>query len=161
MASSLSTDTPKCPTAILPTILLVEDSANDVELTLRAFKANQLANDIVVARDGAEALDYLHRKDAYADRTEGNPALVVLDLHMPRVDGLEVLRCIKGDPNLRTIPVVILTSSREDRDLIESYGLGVNAYVIKPVDFSDFIEAVKILGRFWALVEQPPGVTLP
>jgi CheY-like chemotaxis protein len=138
------------------TILLAEDNANDVELTLTALNENHLANEIVVVRDGVEALDYLYRRNAYAGRPAGNPGLVLLDLKMPRVDGLEVLRTIKSDPNLKTIPVVALTSSRHEQDLIASYDLGVNAYVVKPVDFHEFIEAVKLLGGFWAIVQPPP-----
>jgi two-component system response regulator len=140
----------------IKTILIAEDNANDVELTLTALKENRLANAVVVAGDGAEALDYLYRRNAYATRTSPNPVLMLLDLKMPKVDGLEVLRAVKSDPALRTIPVVMLTSSREEGDLIESYNLGVNAYVVKPVDFVEFINAVKLLGGFWAIVNEPP-----
>jgi CheY-like chemotaxis protein len=138
------------------TILLAEDNANDVELTIEALTENRLANDIIVTRDGAEALDYLYRRNEYRSRVGGNPALVLLDLKMPKVDGLEVLRQIKQDPALRKIPVVMLTSSREEQDLVRSYELGVNAYVVKPVDFPAFVEAVKLLGGFWAIVNEPP-----
>jgi CheY-like chemotaxis protein len=138
------------------TILIAEDSTHDVELTLTALKENRLANAVVVARDGAEALDYLYRRNAYANRTTPNPVLMLLDLKMPKVDGLEVLRTVKSDPELRTIPTVMLTSSREEGDLIESYQLGVNAYVVKPVDFVEFVNAVKLLGGFWALINEPP-----
>jgi len=140
------------------TILLAEDNANDVELTIEALTANRLANDIVVTRDGAEALDYLYRRNAHGGRVGGNPALVLLDLKMPKVDGLEVLRQIRADPALRTIPVVMLTSSREEQDVVRSYNLGVNAYVVKPVEFLGFVDAVKSLGGFWAVVNEPPPV---
>ena len=140
-------------------ILLAEDSDNDAELTIAALDANRLANEVVVVRDGAEALDYLYSRGAFAERTGGNPALFLLDLKMPKVDGLEVLRVIKNDPQLRTIPVVMLTSSREERDLMRSYELGVNSYVVKPVDFSEFMDAVRQIGGYWAIVnEQPPEV---
>ncbi|PYR75567.1 MAG: two-component system response regulator [Acidobacteria bacterium] len=145
--------------ADLRRILLAEDSANDVELTIAALGDHGLVNHIDVVRDGAEALDYLYRRDAYAGRTPGNPAVLLLDLKMPRVDGLEVLRQIKGDQRLRTIPVVMLTSSREEGDLIRSYELGANAYVVKPVEFGDFMSAVRQVGGFWAVVnEAPPRV---
>jgi CheY-like chemotaxis protein len=142
----------------LKRILLAEDNEHDVELTLNALSENRLANEVVVVRDGAEALDYLYRRGPYSGREEGNPVVVLLDLKMPKVDGLEVLRQIKGDQNLRQIPVVMLTSSREESDLIESYRLGVNAYVVKPVEFSGFVQAVGELGVFWAMInEAPPG----
>ena len=145
--------------ADLRRILLAEDSANDVELTIAALGDHGLVNQIDVVRDGAEALDYLYRRDAYAGRTPGNPAVLLLDLKMPRVDGLEVLRQIKGDQRLKTIPVVMLTSSREEGDLIRSYELGANAYVVKPVEFGDFMSAVRQVGGFWAVVnEAPPRV---
>ncbi len=140
----------------LRTILVAEDNANDMELTLEALRENRLANDIVVVRDGAEALDYLFKRHQYASRPGGNPAVILLDLKMPKVDGIEVLREIKSHPQLKTIPVVALTSSREESDLVRSYNLGVNAYVVKPVSFNEFIEAVKMLGGFWAVVNQPP-----
>jgi CheY-like chemotaxis protein len=142
---------------VVHSILLVEDNANDVELTLAALRSNHVANDVVVARDGAEALDYLYRRHSFAGRPAGNPGLILLDLKMPKVDGLEVLRQVKADAELKTIPVVMLTSSREEQDLVRSYGLGVNAYVVKPVAFSDFMEAVKALGQFWAVINQPPS----
>jgi CheY-like chemotaxis protein len=147
---------PTNPVAELKRILLAEDSANDVELTLAALEQHHLANEIVVVRDGAEALDYLYARGAHAGRNSGNPALLVLDLKMPRVDGLDVLRIIKADAALKTIPVVMLTSSREEQDLIASYELGVNSYVVKPVDFAEFIEAVRQIGVFWAIVNEPP-----
>jgi CheY-like chemotaxis protein len=142
----------------LKRILLAEDNANDVELTLAALRANRLANEVIVVRDGAEALDYLHRRGAYADRPPALPALMLLDLKMPKVDGLEVLRLVKNDPELRMLPVVVLTSSREEQDLVRSYDRGVNAYVVKPVDFTAFMDAVKLLGGFWALLNEPPPV---
>jgi CheY-like chemotaxis protein len=142
--------------ATLRRILLAEDSANDVELTLAALNEHRLANQVDVVRDGAEALDYLYRRGAYAERPVGNPALLLLDLKMPRVSGLEVLSAIKQDPSLQTMPVVMLTSSREEGDLVRSYELGVNAYVVKPVEFGDFMTAVSRLGGFWALVNEAP-----
>ena len=138
------------------TILLVEDNANDVELTLNAFREHHLFNEIVVLRDGAQALDYLYKRNAYEARPYGNPALILLDLKMPKVDGLEVLRAIKSDAGLKMIPVVVLTSSRQEHDLLRSYNLGVNAYVVKPVDFREFVDAVRALGGFWAVVNEPP-----
>jgi CheY-like chemotaxis protein len=142
----------------LKRILLAEDNEHDVELTLSALSENRLANEVVIARDGAEALDYLYRRGAFRLREEGNPVVVLLDLKMPKVDGLEVLRQIKEDDSLRQIPVVMLTSSREENDLVESYRLGVNAYVVKPVEFSRFVQAVRELGVFWAVInEAPPG----
>jgi CheY-like chemotaxis protein len=137
-------------------ILLAEDNANDIELTMTALRDNHVANEVTVVRDGAEALDYLFKRNAYANRTGGNPAVLLLDLKMPKVDGIEVLRQVKGDPQLRTIPVVVLTSSREEQDLVRTYDLGVNAYVVKPVDFLEFVDAVKLLGGFWAVVNEPP-----
>jgi CheY-like chemotaxis protein len=142
--------------ADLKHILLAEDNANDLELTLAALRENRVVNEVIVTRDGAEALDYLYRRNKYTDRPTGRPALVLLDLKMPKVDGIEVLRQIKSDPALKTIPVVILTSSREEQDLVRSYNLGVNAYVVKPVDFHEFIDAVKLLGGFWAVVNETP-----
>lgn len=146
--------------ALVKRILLVEDSEQDVELTLAALEEFHLANEVDVAHDGAEALDYLHRRGAFAERPLGQPVVVLLDLKMPKVDGLEVLRQMKSDPLLKNIPVVMLTSSREEQDLIRSYALGVNAYVVKPVDFQQFIQSVKQLGCFWAVVNEPPPVTI-
>jgi CheY-like chemotaxis protein len=143
----------------LKRVLLVEDSARDVELTLAALGESRFANEVVVARDGAEALDWLHRRGAHAGRPPGVPAVVLLDLKMPRVDGLEVLRQMRDDATLRAIPVVMLTSSREERDLVESYRLGVNAYVVKPVAFDAFIHAVRTLGLFWAVLNETPPDT--
>jgi two-component system, response regulator len=137
-------------------ILLAEDSAQDAELTLEALGEHNLSNSVDVARDGAEALDYLFRRGAHAARQNGNPVLILLDLKMPRVDGLEVLRAVKADPRLRTIPVVVLTSSRAEQDVVRSYELGVNAYVVKPVQFDKFVAAVRELGLFWMLLNEPP-----
>jgi CheY-like chemotaxis protein len=137
-------------------ILLVEDDPKDVELTLTALEEYKLANEVVVARDGEEALDYLYRRGDFATRATDNPAVLLLDLKLPKVDGLEVLQQIKTDTKLKLIPVVVLTSSHEERDMVTSYKLGVNAYVVKPVDFHEFVNAVKELGIFWALVNEPP-----
>jgi CheY-like chemotaxis protein len=143
----------------LKRILLVEDSEADIELTLAALAGHRLANEVVVVRDGAEALDYLQKEGAYSGRAGGNPAVVLLDLKMPKMDGLEVLARVKSDPALRSVPVVMLTSSREEKDLVESYRLGVNAYVVKPVDFSQFVSAIEKVGMFWAVINQPPPGT--
>lgn len=142
----------------LSRILLVEDSPQDVELTLSALDEFNLANEVVVVNDGEQALDYLLRRGAYADRAPGHPAVVLLDLKLPKVSGLEVLRRMKSDPESRTLPIVMLTSSREDMDLRRAYDLGVNAYVVKPVQFTDFVSALRGLGLFWAVInEAPPG----
>jgi CheY-like chemotaxis protein len=139
-------------------ILYAEDCDEDVELTLAALEQNGLANEVVVARDGVEAVEYLTRTGLFAGRSEGNPAVVLLDIKMPRMDGLEVLRWIRSQAFLPSLPVVMLTSSREEQDIIESYQLGVNAYVVKPVEFQDFMQAVRTLGLFWAILNQPaPG----
>ncbi len=138
------------------TILLAEDNANDAELTLAALREHRIANNIIVVRDGAAALDYLYRRGTFQDRPPDAPGLILLDLKMPKVDGLEVLQAVKADPVLKLIPIVILTSSREEADLVRSYGLGVNAYVVKPVVFQDFMDAVKALGQFWAVVNELP-----
>ena len=137
-------------------ILLVEDSPRDLELTMAALAKCQLANDIVVTRDGAEALDYLYARGQYEGRDPGHPAVVLLDLKLPKMDGLQVLEIIKKDPMLRQIPVVMLTSSREERDVLQSYESGVNAFVVKPVDFNVFFEAIQDLGMFWAVLNEPP-----
>ena len=142
--------------ADLKPILLVEDSTNDIELTLAALEENHLANEVVVVRDGAEALDYLYCRGIFKLRARGNPAVVLLDLKLPKVDGLEVLKTIKEDPDRKCIPVVMLTSSREEQDLARSYNLGVNAYVVKPVGFSEFLKSIRELGLFWAVVNEPP-----
>ncbi len=136
-------------------VLLAEDNANDLELTLTALAANHLGDRVKVVRDGVEAWEYLSGRDQAADRSD-LPAVVLLDIKMPRMDGLEVLRRMKADPELRQIPVVMLTSSREERDLVASYQLGANAYVVKPVDFMEFVTAVKNLGLFWAVINEPP-----
>jgi CheY-like chemotaxis protein len=144
----------------LKRILLAEDNPKDVELTLAALDDYRLANEVIVVRDGAEAWDYLSRTGPFADRPPGSPAVVLLDLKMPKVDGLEVLRRMKSHDVLRTIPVVMLTSSREEKDLVESYRLGVNAYVVKPVAFDDFMRSIKNLGLFWAVLNEPPVGTV-
>jgi two-component system response regulator len=140
----------------LKRILLVEDSLRDAEMTIEALDRNNLANQVVHLRDGVEALDYLYRRGPFTDLGEGQPALVLLDLKMPRIDGIEVLRQMKSDPLLATIPVVVMTSSREDQDLLTSYQLGVNAYVVKPVQFQEFVEAVRQIGCFWGVINEPP-----
>jgi CheY-like chemotaxis protein len=137
-------------------IMLVEDDPRDVELTLTALDDYKLANEVVVCRDGQEALDYLFSRGKFSDRVNENPAVILLDLKLPKVDGLEVLQQIKSDERLRMIPVVMLTSSHEEKDMMRSYKLGVNAYVVKPVDFHEFINAVKELGVFWAVINEPP-----
>lgn len=141
---------------MLKPILLVEDNPNDLELTLVALERSQLANEVIVLRDGAEALDYLFRREAYADRVDGNPAVLLLDLKLPKVDGLQVLEAIRQSEELRSIPVVMLTSSREEPDLSRAYQLGVNAYVVKPVEFKEFVSAISDLGIFWAVLNEPP-----
>ena len=140
----------------LKRILLVEDDPKDVELTLAALAEHNLANEVVVAQDGVEALDYLHRRGSFAQRPAGNPLVILLDLKMPRMDGVQVLRQVRAAEQLDLIPVVVLTSSRESLDLEKCYRLGVNAYVVKPVRFSEFVDAVKQTGMFWALINQPP-----
>ena len=138
-------------------ILLVEDSMRDAELILAAFRSNHLMNEITHLRDGAEALDYLFRRGAFAGRVDAQPALLLLDLKLPKVDGLEVLRQIKGDADLRVLPVVMMTSSRQEKDLVRSYELGVNAYVVKPMKFDDFVNAVQQVHSFWAVINEVPG----
>ncbi len=135
---------------------MVEDDPKDVELSLTALEDYHLANEVIVVRDGEEALNYLNCRGEYAARTSGNPAVILLDLKLPKVDGLEVLRQVKGDDKLKLIPVVVLTSSHEEKDLVTSYRLGVNAYVVKPVDFHQFVNAIKELGAFWAVINAPP-----
>jgi DNA-binding response OmpR family regulator len=137
-------------------ILVVEDDPRDVELTLTALDEYKLANEVVVARDGTEALDYLYCREKFASRPPENPAVILLDLKLPKVNGLEVLQAIRAEDRLKMIPVVVLTSSHEERDMMASYKLGVNAYVVKPVDFHEFVNAVKELGMFWAVINQPP-----
>jgi len=140
----------------LRTILLAEDNPKDVELILEALSEHNLANQVVVVKDGVEAMEYLRREGKYKLRQQGNPAVILLDIKMPRMDGIEVLQTIRSDNKLKTLPVVMLTSSREEPDLRKSYELGANAYVVKPVDFKDFIDAVKQIGVFWALINEVP-----
>ena len=137
-------------------ILMVEDDPKDVELTLTALEEYNLANEVIVTRDGEQALDYLYCRGEYKTRSGGNPAVMLLDLKLPKVDGLEVLKQIKSDGELRMLPVVVLTSSKEEKDMVASYKLGVNAYVVKPVDFHEFVNAIKELGVFWAIINEPP-----
>jgi DNA-binding response OmpR family regulator len=137
-------------------ILIVEDDPNDVELTLTALDEYNLANEVIVARDGEEALDYLYCRGNFKTRANSNPSVLLFDLKLPKVDGLEVLQQVKSDDKLRMIPVAVLTSSREERDMVASYKLGVNAYVVKPVDFHEFVNAIKELGIFWAIINEPP-----
>lgn len=141
-------------------ILMVEDDPKDVELSMTALEEYNLANEVIVTRDGEEALDYLHSRGKFTTRSGENPAVILLDLKLPKVDGLEVLRQIKSDANLKVIPVVVLTSSHEEKDMVASYRLGVNAYVVKPVDFHEFVNAIKDLGVFWAIINQPPPGSL-
>jgi CheY-like chemotaxis protein len=141
---------------VLRPILLVEDNINDIELTLIALEKTRLANPVVSIRDGAEALDYLRREGQYADRKDENPAVILLDKKLPKIDGHEVLKHVRADDKLKRIPVVMLTSSREEKDLLRSYDLGVNAYVVKPVEFDDFMAAINDLGMFWAVLNEPP-----
>jgi CheY-like chemotaxis protein len=140
----------------LARILIVEDDPNDVELTLTALEEYNLANEVVVTRDGQEALDYLHRRGQYSNRSDENPAVILLDLKLPKVDGLQVLQQIKSDERLKMVPVIVLTSSHQEKDVMRSYKLGVNAYVVQPVDFHEFVNAVKELGVFWAVTNEPP-----
>lgn len=142
--------------SMLKPILLVEDNPKDLELALIALEKSQLANEVVIVRDGAEALDYLNCKGQYANRTVGNPAVVLLDLKLPKVDGLEVLKHVRSTDPLKSLPVVMLTSSKEEQDLLRSYSLGVNAYVVKPVEFKEFVQAIADLGIFWAVLNEPP-----
>lgn len=137
-------------------ILMAEDNSSDIELTVTALSERNLANQLVIVRDGAEALEYLERKGEYQNRKTGNPGLILLDIKMPRMDGIEVLEYIKQHPQFRTIPVVMLTSSREDNDLEKAYNLGVNAYVVKPVSFTQFMEAIRQIGFFWAVLNELP-----
>ncbi|MGD9488563.1 MAG: response regulator [Calditrichaceae bacterium] len=141
-------------------ILLVEDDKNDLELTLSALDENHLSNEIDIVRDGEEALDYLYRRGRFKDRDKENPAVILLDLKLPKVNGMEVLKQVKGDPDLKSIPIVMLTSSREEKDLVSSYNLGVNAFVVKPVEFERFVDAVKQLGLFWAVLNEAPSAKL-
>lgn len=135
-------------------ILIVEDNLNDIELTARVLKNNRVTNEIIVTRNGGDALDYLYRRGGFKNRVPGNPAVILLDLKMPKVDGLEVLRILKHDEDLKVVPVVVFTSSREEADLVKSYKLGVNAYVVKPVGFEQFTDAIKQLGMFWVSLNE-------
>ena len=141
---------------MLKPILLVEDNPNDLELTLVALDKSQLANEVIIARDGQEAIDYLTCEGEWKERAPGNPAVILLDLKLPKIDGLEVLDMIRSNASLKSVPVVMLTSSREEQDLVRSYELGVNAYVVKPVEFAEFVEAISDLGVFWAVLNEPP-----
>ncbi len=142
------------------TILIVDDSPKDVELTISALAEKNLANEVVVAEDGVEALDYLHKRGRFAGCRSGNPAVILLDIKMPRMNGIEVLRYIRANPKFMLIPVIMVTSSGEEKDLVESYKLGANSYVVKPVDIVQFIEAIKVLGQYWAVInQQPPART--
>ena len=141
---------------MLKPILLVEDDARDLELTLVALERSELANEVIAVRDGAAALDYLRREGEFADRAAGNPAVVLLDLKLPKVDGLQVLKAVRETPELRSLPIVMLTSSHEEGDVVKSYELGVNAYVVKPVEFKAFVSAIADLGVFWAVLNEPP-----
>lgn len=146
--------------ATLKPILLVEDDARDLELTLVALEKSQLANEVIIVRDGAEALDYLNREGVHTGRSEGNPAVVLLDLKLPKVNGLEVLRAVRSTDRLKSVPVVMLTSSQAESDVVQSYELGVNAYVVKPVEFKQFVTAIADLGMFWAVLNEPPPGSL-
>jgi CheY-like chemotaxis protein len=141
---------------LLKPILIVEDSSKDLELTIIALQRSRLANEFITLRDGAEALDYLRCEGEFAQQEKSHPAVILLDLKLPKVDGLEVLQAIKSDPDLKQIPVVMLTSSREEKDLVQSYKLGVNAYVVKPVIFDDFLEAVQGISGFWVVLNELP-----
>ena len=144
----------------LKRVLFVDDSARDAELALEAFGEYRLCNEVIVVRDGVEALDYLYRRGEFAGREDDQPSLVLLDLKMPRLNGIDVLKQIKGDPAMKAIPVVIMTSSREEQDLSACYQLGVNAYVVKPVKFQSFVEAVRQLGMFWMMINEPPPAAM-
>lgn len=137
-------------------ILIVDDSPKDVELTIAALAEKNLANEVIVAEDGIEALDYLYKRGRFADNDNGNPAIILLDIKMPRMNGIEVLKHIRANPNFHLIPVIMVTSSCEEKDLVESYKLGANSYVVKPVDIIQFIDAIKVLGQYWAVINQPP-----
>jgi CheY-like chemotaxis protein len=137
-------------------ILIVDDSPKDVELVIAALAEKNLANEVDVAEDGVEALDYLNKLGKFAARANGNPAVILLDIKMPKMNGIEVLKHIRSTPEFKMIPVIMVTSSREERDLVESYKLGANSYVVKPVDIAQFIDAIKILGQYWAVINLPP-----
>ncbi|MFH1320937.1 MAG: response regulator [Bacteroidota bacterium] len=138
-------------------ILIVDDSPKDIELVIAALAEKNLANEVDVAEDGEEALDYLYKRGKFADREYGNPAVILLDIKMPKMDGIEALKHIRSNPKFKIIPVIMVTSSREERDLVESYKLGANSYVVKPVDIAQFIDAIKVLGQFWAVINQTPS----
>jgi CheY-like chemotaxis protein len=140
-------------------ILIADDSPKDVELTIAALAENNLANEVIVAEDGEEALDYLYKRGKFVNET-GMPAVILLDIKMPKMNGIEVLRHIRADDRFKTIPVIMVTSSREEKDLVESYNLGANSFVVKPVDIVQFIDAIKVLGQYWAVINQPPPVLL-
>jgi CheY-like chemotaxis protein len=140
-------------------ILIVDDSAKDVELTIAALSEKNLANEVIVAEDGIEALDYLYRRGKFINE-KGYPAVILLDIKMPKMDGIEVLRHIRSDSKFKFIPVIMVTSSREEKDLVESYKLGANSYVVKPVDIMQFIDALKVLGQYWAIINEPPPVNI-
>lgn len=141
-------------------ILIVDDSPKDVELTIAALAEKNLANEVIVAEDGIEALDYLYKRGKFAGIDNGNPAIILLDIKMPRMNGIEVLKHIRANPNFKFIPIIMVTSSCEERDLVESYKLGANSYVVKPVDIVQFIDAIKVLGQYWAVINQPPPAFL-
>jgi CheY-like chemotaxis protein len=138
-------------------ILIVDDSPKDVELTIAALREKNLANEVVVAEDGVEALDYLYRRGKFAGFDDGNPAVILLDIKMPRMNGIEVLKHVRSDSRFKLIPIIMVTSSHEERDLVESYKLGANSYVVKPVDIVQFIDAIKVLGQYWAVINQMPS----
>ncbi len=138
-------------------ILIIEDNPNDAEMALRAFKKNNIANHVLVIEDGEEALDFFNYRGKFANRSKGRPKIVLLDLKLPKISGLEVLRELKSNPQTRIIPVIVLTTSKEENDIIESYRLGVNSYIVKPVDFDKFVDAVRELGMYWLLLNQQPG----
>ena len=140
----------------IKTILIVDDSRNDIELAISALSEKNLANEVVIAEDGIEALDFLYKRGKFADHQNGNPVVILLDIKMPRMDGIEVLKHIRLEPRFRLIPVIMVTSSAEEKDLVESYKLGANSYVVKPVDIVQFIDAIKVLGQYWAVINQPP-----
>jgi CheY-like chemotaxis protein len=140
-------------------ILLVDDSPRDVELVIAALNDNNLANEVIVAEDGVEALDYLYKRGKFTDET-GSPVVILLDIKMPRMDGIEVLKIIRSEEKFKLIPVIMVTSSKEERDLVESYKLGANSYVVKPIDVMQFLEAIKTLGQYWALINEPPPISI-
>lgn len=146
--------------AVVKRILIVDDSPKDVELTIAALAEKNLANEVDVAEDGVEALDYLYKRGKFTGNANGNPAVILLDIKMPRMNGIEVLKYIRGDSKFKFIPVIMVTSSREEKDLVESYKLGANSYVVKPVDIVQFIDAIKALGQYWAVINQPPPAHL-